>query len=118
MPNDHEVLVPERGSAVAALCMLPIYYLTLPYVLTQFGFDAYQVNYLYFTIGFLLVCLLFFPFLCRSAPLFLAGKERVIHALAAGAVGHYAGAFLLSLALALSGVVPQTQNNQTMDIWR
>ncbi len=114
MPNDHEVLVPERWSTAAALCMLPIYYLCLPYVLQSFGLDVYLINYVYFAVGILLAGLLFFPFLRRSFPRFLTGKERVTRALAAGAIGHYAGAYILSAALLFSGVLPQTQNNQSI----
>ena len=114
MSNDYEVLVPERRIALAALCMLPIYYLALPYVLKQLFDDTLLVNCLYFTIGVSLVGILFFPFLRRSLPTFLGGKERVLRGLAAGAIGHYAGAYVLSLALVLSGIVPQTLNNQTV----
>ena len=111
MPNDQELLVPERRRAVAAFCMMPIYYLCLSYVLESFGLDVYQINYVFFAAGLLLTGLLFFPFLLRSLPRFLTGKERVMRALAAGAIGHYAGAYVLSAALVLSGVMPQTLNN-------
>lgn len=112
MPNERELILPERWSAAAALIALPVCRILLPDVLTGIGLDLFAVNYLYLAMNFLLVCPLFYSFLLRSLPAFREGRQRVKSALVAGIVGHYVGAFILSLALIFTGVRPQTVNNE------
>ena len=109
-----ELPVPEYRRAVAALCLAPIYYFALPVVLLRLGAEPYTVNYLFFAIGALASCALFFPLLRRSFPPLLAAPDRVMRTFAAGAVGHYAGAFVIAFALSLSGISPQNVNNASV----
>ena len=109
-----ELPVPEYRRAVAALFLAPIYYFALPTVLTRLGAAPFTVNVIFFSIGFLASCALFFSFLSRSLPLLRAEPERVMRAFAAGAVGHYAGAFVIAFALSLSGISLQNINNASV----
>ena len=112
--NQAELHTPGYRRSIAAICLAPIYYWVLPVALRLFGADSDTANYVFFTIGILWTCVLFLSFLRSSFPLLLAKPPRLMRALAAGAGIHYGAALAVSLALVLSGIHPQSANNETI----
>lgn len=108
MPELHS---PAPKRAAAALCLSPMYYFALAFVLRGIGVSAFASNMIFFSVGISVSLALFSPFLRESFSLLRAEPRRVFHALMLGGILHYGGLAVTSAVMLRLGIAPQTENN-------
>ncbi|MBR2977374.1 MAG: CPBP family intramembrane metalloprotease [Oscillospiraceae bacterium] len=106
-----ELHSPAPKRAAAALCLSPVYYFALSFVLRGIGLSAFAANMIFFSVGISVSLALFFPFLRESFSLLRAEPRRVFHALMLGGILHYGGLALVASVMLRLGIAPQTENN-------